>query len=62
MVNLLGVSRPILDNVIFCHQEDSCWPLSEGKVLKSKFDDIFASAQYVKAMDQIKKIRKEKVS
>ncbi|CAD5115944.1 DgyrCDS4874 [Dimorphilus gyrociliatus] len=60
MVDLLGVSKPILENVIFCHQEDSCWPLSEGKLLKTKFDEIFASAQYVKAVDQIKVIRKQK--
>ena len=25
----LGVSKPILEYVIFCHQEDSFWPLSE---------------------------------
>ncbi|ESO09027.1 hypothetical protein HELRODRAFT_146100, partial [Helobdella robusta] len=25
MISLLGVSKPILENVIFCHQEDSNW-------------------------------------
>jgi len=25
MVALLGVSKAVLDNVIFCHQEDSNW-------------------------------------
>ncbi|EKC98002.1 hypothetical protein A1Q2_07799 [Trichosporon asahii var. asahii CBS 8904] len=38
---LLGVSKAILENVIFCHQEDSNWPLSEPAALKKKFDDIF---------------------
>ena len=38
---LMGVSPAILDSVIFCHQEDSDWPLSEGKRLKEKFDKIF---------------------
>ena len=30
------------------HQEESNWPLSEGKVLKDKFDDIFAATKYTK--------------
>lgn len=43
--NHLGVSRAILDNVIFCHQEEANWPLSEPSILKKKFDDIFASTK-----------------
>ncbi|KAJ3113687.1 DNA repair protein rad50 [Phlyctochytrium bullatum] len=54
----LGVSRAILENVIFCHQEDSLWPLSEPAVLKKKFDDIFASTRYSKALDAIKSVKK----
>lgn len=57
--NHLGVSRPILDNVIFCHQEDSFWPLSETSVLKKRFDDIFAATRYTKALDTMKKLRKK---
>jgi DNA repair protein RAD50 len=45
---LLGVSAAILENVIFCHQEDSSWPLQEGATLKKKFDDIFDSTRYSK--------------
>jgi DNA repair protein RAD50 len=33
----LGVSKPILEHVMFCHQEDSSWPLQEGAVLKKRF-------------------------
>ena len=44
---LVGVSRPILENVIFCHQEESNWPLSETSVLKKKFDEIFAATRYL---------------
>lgn len=62
MVSLLGVSKPILENVIFCHQEDSTWPLSEGKALKQKFDDIFASTRYVKALDVIRKCRQDHIT
>ncbi|KAF9178564.1 DNA repair protein rad50 [Haplosporangium sp. Z 11] len=58
--NHLGVSRAILDNVIFCHQEESNWPLSEPSILKKKFDDIFASTKYTNVLDSIKSIRKEK--
>ena len=42
---LLGVSPSILENVIFCHQEDSNWPLSEPSILKKKFDDIFEATK-----------------
>lgn len=57
---LLGVSKAVLDNVIFCHQEDSNWPLSEGSNLKKKFDDIFEATRYTKALDNIKTLRKER--
>lgn len=58
MPRLLGVSRAVLDNVIFCHQEDSNWPLSDASTLKKKFDDIFDATRYTKALDNIKTIRK----
>ncbi|KAF8941545.1 DNA repair protein rad50 [Dissophora ornata] len=58
--NHLGVSQAILDNVIFCHQEDSNWPLSEPAILKKRFDEIFASTKYTNVLDSIKAIRKEK--
>jgi DNA repair protein RAD50 len=58
--SLLGVSKAILENVIFCHQEDSLWPLSEPATLKKKFDDIFSSTRYTKVLDNLKTIRKEK--
>ena len=48
MPELLGVSRAILENVVFCHQEDSNWPMSDGAALKKKFDDIFESTRYTK--------------
>uniref|UniRef100_A0A7S2WJF7 Rad50/SbcC-type AAA domain-containing protein n=1 Tax=Mucochytrium quahogii TaxID=96639 RepID=A0A7S2WJF7_9STRA len=54
----LHVAKPILETVIFCHQEDSTWPLQEAAVLKKKFDDIFESSRYSKAMEELKKQRK----
>ena len=56
----LGVSRAILDNVIFCHQEDNNWPLGEPSSLKKRFDDIFEATRYTKALDNIKSLRKER--
>lgn len=52
METFLGVSKPILSNVIFCHQDESAWPMSEASALKKKFDDIFAAARY--EMDNMK--------
>lgn len=56
---LLGVSAAILDNVIFCHQEDSFWPLGDPKDLKDRFDHIFASEKYTKALEELNERRKE---
>jgi len=55
VVARLGVSKAILENVIFCHQEDSDWPNSEPKKLKEKFDAIFDATRFKLAQDVIKK-------
>lgn len=57
----LGVSKAILENVIFCHQDDSLWPMSEPSTLKKKFDSIFEAEKYTKAIDNIRAIRKQYV-
>ncbi|TKA78331.1 hypothetical protein B0A55_03618 [Friedmanniomyces simplex] len=54
----LGVSKAILDSVIFCHQEDSLWPLATPKELKERFDAIFEAVKYTKAIDNIKVMQK----
>ncbi|XP_075232896.1 DNA repair protein rad50 isoform X2 [Lycorma delicatula] len=61
MCYLLGVSKPILNYVIFCHQEENCWPMEEGKKVKERFDEIFDSVKYNKCLENIRKIRKQKV-
>ncbi|XP_038209625.1 DNA repair protein RAD50 [Zerene cesonia] len=55
----LGVSKAILNSVIFCHQEDSSWPLDEGKKVKERFDEIFDADKYSDCIDKLRKIRKE---
>jgi len=59
MPQYLGVSKAVLDNVIFCHQDESLWPMSEPSVLKKKFDEIFEALKYTKAIDNIKVLRKK---
>ncbi|XP_078267317.1 DNA repair protein RAD50 [Rhinoraja longicauda] len=59
MISALGVSKAVLNNVIFCHQEDSNWPLSEGKALKQKFDEIFSATRYIKALDSLRQVRQK---
>ncbi|XP_076238617.1 DNA repair protein rad50 [Calliopsis andreniformis] len=55
----MGISKPILEYVIFCHQEDLSWPFEDGKKLKEKFDEIFDSAKFNKALESIMKYIKE---
>ncbi|KAJ9616713.1 DNA repair protein rad50 [Cladophialophora chaetospira] len=54
----LGVSTAVIDNVIFCHQDESFWPLSDPATLKKKFDEIFEAQKYTKAITNIKDIAK----
>ncbi|XP_066259010.1 DNA repair protein RAD50 [Euwallacea similis] len=56
----LNVSKAIINNVIFCHQENSAWPLDEPKKLKEKFDDIFGSSEYNKCVEKLRKLIKVK--
>ncbi|XP_044310201.1 DNA repair protein RAD50-like isoform X1 [Varanus komodoensis] len=57
MISALGVSRSVINNVIFCHQEESNWPLSEGKALKQRFDEIFSATRYIKALETLRQVR-----
>ncbi|KAI4378799.1 hypothetical protein MLD38_016230 [Melastoma candidum] len=56
---LMGVSKAILENVIFVHQDEANWPLQDPSTLKKKFDDIFSATRYTKALEAIKKLHKE---
>ncbi|KAH6692583.1 AAA domain-containing protein [Plectosphaerella plurivora] len=55
----LGVSTAILEYVIFCHQDESLWPMSEPASLKKKFDEIFEAMRYTKAITNLKQLRKK---
>uniref|UniRef100_A0A8C1PLT3 RAD50 homolog, double strand break repair protein n=1 Tax=Cyprinus carpio TaxID=7962 RepID=A0A8C1PLT3_CYPCA len=62
MISALGVSKAVISHVIFCHQEDSNWPLSEGKALKQKFDDIFSATRYIKVLETLRALRMKQAS
>lgn len=55
----LGVSKAILNYVIFCHQDELNWPFDQGKLLKERFDEIFDSSKFNKALECIAKLYKE---
>ncbi|XP_011188486.1 DNA repair protein RAD50 [Zeugodacus cucurbitae] len=59
MCQFMGVSKAIINNVLFCHQENSSWPLDESKKLKDKFDAIFGITEFNKTIERIIKMRKE---
>jgi DNA repair protein RAD50 len=59
---MLGVSKAILEHVVFCHQEDASWPLQDAAVVKKRFDDIFDSSRYTKALEVFSKLKKDYTS
>ena len=60
MPELLGVSSAVLENVLFCHQEDSLWPFKENTVLKTIFDELFQTTKFSKVQETIKNLTKDK--
>lgn len=56
---LMGVSNAILENVIFCHQEESLWPFSDQANLKKIFDEIFDTTKYTKALNEMRQVSKK---
>eukprot|EP00949_MAST-11_sp_MAST-11-sp1_P004643 g4643.t1 len=58
--HLMGISKPVLESVIFVHQDESNWPLGDPKQLKTKLDDIFATTRYNKALKEIADQKKAK--
>ena len=58
---MLGVSKAVLTNVIFCHQEDE-WILAPPSEFKKRLDDIFAATRYRAALKTIEKQTKDQVT
>jgi len=51
---LMGVSSAILENVVFCHQDESLWPFSDQANLKKIFDEIFDTTKYTKVLGELR--------
>lgn len=60
--HFFGVSQCMLDSVIFCHQDESTWPISEPANIKKKFDDIFSSTKFSKALEALKASKRSTTS
>jgi DNA repair protein RAD50 len=51
---MLGISKAILDNIVFCHQDESLWPFSDNNTLKGIFDELFDTKKFTKAVENMK--------
>ena len=56
---LLGVSKAVLENVIFCHQEDSMWPFRDNATLKEIFDELFETTKFTKLYETLQRLLKD---
>ncbi len=54
MAKMFGVSRAVLQNVIFCHQEETLWPFADQAHLKKIFDEIFDTEKYTKILMELR--------
>lgn len=59
MPELLGMTKPILENIVFCHQDESLWPFADNSTLKNIFDELFDTRRFSKAMENMKEGIKE---
>lgn len=59
MCEVMGVSKAIINYVLFCHQEESDWPLSTDQDVMSRFDKIFGTTEYNTALEKLRKKRKD---
>lgn len=59
MCGVMGVSKAIINYVLFCHQEESDWPLGTDQEVMSRFDKIFGTTEYNSALEKIRKKRKD---
>lgn len=55
----MGVSASIIENVIFCHQDESLWPFSDQANLKKIFDEIFDTSKYTRVLLELRSAAKQ---
>lgn len=49
----LGVSDAIVKYVLFCHQEDAYWFFDTDKNVRDRFEEIFDTKKYHKALEKL---------
>lgn len=59
MCTAMGVSKAIINHVLFCHQEDSSWPLGTDAEVMKIFDEIFGTTEYNIALEKMRAMRKK---
>lgn len=55
MCKVMGVSKAIINFVLFCHQEESDWPLGTDQEVMGRFDKIFGTTEYNMALEKLRK-------
>lgn len=55
----MGVSKAIINHVLFCHQEESSWPLGTDVEVMRIFDEIFGTTEYNNALEKMRGMRKK---
>jgi len=58
ITRILGISKPILEHVIFCTQDDALWPLDTDLKVKERFDQIFDSDRHNRCLKKLREKRK----
>ena len=56
---LLNCPSAVLENVIFCHQEEFNWPFQDSAKLKKVFDEIFDTTKYSKKVTALREVKKK---
>lgn len=57
--SIMDVSKPIIDHVLFCHQENASWPIDGDSKVKKIFDKIFETKKYNEALAKMRTILRE---
>lgn len=53
------MTKAVLENIVFCHQDESLWPFAESAHLKAIFDEMFETKQVTKVTELLWEKQKE---
>lgn len=49
----MSLSKAIVDNVIFCHQDENTWPIDDVYRIKSRFEDLLETTRWANTLTQL---------